>query len=81
MLQAQRSRDNETLVEAARPGTFDDLTKVLASLAEREGHAPEEALTSATVTIAAMRGLLLQEVLAPPAHSEDAVALLLRMSR
>lgn len=48
MLQAQRSRVNETLVEAARQGT---------------------------------RGLLLQEVLAPPAHSEDAVALLLRMSR
>jgi AcrR family transcriptional regulator len=124
MLKAQRSRDNEALVKAARKGTFDDLvmaiwrayarpeqlsrtrgffhvvglaayspedfrefigslddlTKVLASLAEREGLDTKEALTLATVTIAAIRGLLLQEVLTPTAHSEDAVALLLRMS-
>lgn len=125
MLKAQRSRDNEALLEAAREGTFDDLvvaiwrtytrpeqlsrvrgffhvaglaahspedfrefidsldalTKMLASLAEREGLDTEEALTLATVTIAAMRGLLLQEVLTPTAHSEDAVALILRMSK
>ncbi len=125
MLKAQRSRDNETLVEAARQGTFDDfvvaiwrtytrpeqlsrvrgffhvvglaahspedfrefidslddLTKMLASLAEREGLDIEEALTLATVTIAAIRGLLLQEVLTPTAHSEDALALILRMSK
>jgi AcrR family transcriptional regulator len=125
MLEAQRSRDNEALLEAAREGTFDDLvvaiwraysrpeqlsrirgffhvvglaayspedfrafidslddlTKMLASLAEREGLDTEEALTLATVTIAAMRGLLLQEVLTPAAHSEDAVALILRMSK
>ena len=125
MLKAQRSRDNATLVEAARQGTFDDLviaiwraytrseqlsrvrgffhvvglaayrpedfrefidslddlTKVLASLAEREGRDAKEALTLSTVTIAAMRGLLLQEVLTPTAHSKDAVALLLRMSK
>jgi AcrR family transcriptional regulator len=125
MLTAQRARDNEALVEAAREGTFDDLvvaiwraytrpeqlsrvrgffhvvglaanrpedfrefigslddlTKMLASLAEREGLDTEEALTLATVTIAAIRGLLLQEVLTPTAHSEDAVALILRMSK
>lgn len=125
MLEAQRSRDNEVLLEAAREGTFDDLvmaiwraytrpeqlsrirgffhvvglaayrpedfrefidslddlTKVLASLAEREGLDTEAALTLATVTVAAMRGLLLQEVLAPTAHSEDAVALILRMGK
>lgn len=125
MLKAQRSRDNEALLKAARQGTFDDLvvaiwrtytrpeqlsrvrgffhvvglaaydpedfrefidslddlTKMLASLAEREGLDAEEALTLAVVTVAAMRGLLLQEVLTPTAHSEDAVAMILRMSR
>ena len=125
MLEAQRSRDNEALLEAARQGTFDDLvvaiwraytrpeqlsrvrgffhvvglaayspedfrefidslddlTKMLASLAEREGLDTEEALTLATVTVAAIRGLLLQEVLTPTAHSEDAVALILRMGK
>ncbi|MGW5740599.1 TetR/AcrR family transcriptional regulator [Amycolatopsis sp. NPDC003861] len=125
MLEAQRSRDNEALLGAARQGSFDDLvvaiwrtytrpeqlsrvrgffhvvglaayrpedfrafidslgdlTKMLASLAEREGLGSEEALTLATVTVAAMRGLLLQEVLTPTARSEDAVALILRMSK
>lgn len=125
MLNAQRSRDNEALFEAAQRGTFDDLVraiwqaytrpeqlsrargffhvaglavyrpqdfrefieslddllKMLAALAEREGLDAAEARTTATVTIAAFRGLLLQEILAPTAHSEDAVALILRMSR
>ncbi|SCF32075.1 transcriptional regulator, TetR family [Micromonospora echinospora] len=61
--------------------SLDDLTKMLASLAEREGLDAKEALTLATVTIAAMRGLLLQEVLTPTAHSEDAVTLILRISK
>ncbi|WP_181776800.1 TetR/AcrR family transcriptional regulator [Amycolatopsis pittospori] len=61
--------------------SLDDLTKMLASLAEREGLDTTEALTTATVTVAAIRGLLLQEVLTPGAYSEDAVALILRMSR
>ncbi|WP_442874386.1 TetR/AcrR family transcriptional regulator [Amycolatopsis sp. NBC_00438] len=125
MLEAQRSRDNEALLEAARQGTFDDLvvaiwrtytrpeqlsrvrgffhvvglaayspedfrefidslddlTKMLASLAEREGLDTEEASTLATVTVAAIRGLLLQEVLTPAVPSEDAVALILRMGK
>ena len=125
MLEAQRTRDNEKLFEAAQEGTFDDLvmaiwraytrpeqlsrvrgffhvvglaayspedfrefidslddlTKMLASLAEREGLGTEEALTTATVAVAAIRGLLLQEVLTPAARSEDAVALILRMSK
>ncbi|MFI5592288.1 TetR/AcrR family transcriptional regulator [Amycolatopsis sp. NPDC051758] len=125
MLEAQRTRDNEKLFEAAQEGTFDDLvmaiwraytrpeqlsrvrgffhvvglaayspedfrefidslgdlTKMLASLAEREGLGTEEALTAATVAVAAIRGLLLQEVLTPAARSEDAVALILRMSK
>jgi AcrR family transcriptional regulator len=125
MLKAQRSRDNEALVEVARQGTFDDLvvaiwrtytrpeqlsrvrgffhvvglaayspenfrefidslddlTEILASLAEREGLDAGEALTTASVTVAAIRGLLLQEILTPATHSEDAVALILRMRR
>ncbi|WP_236795245.1 TetR/AcrR family transcriptional regulator [Amycolatopsis sp. GM8] len=61
--------------------SLDDLTKMLASLAEREGFDAQEALTMATVAIAAIRGLLLQEVLTPAVPSEDAVALILRMSK
>lgn len=71
---------------AYSPGDFrefidslDDLTTMLASLAEREGHETKEALGMATVAIAAIRGLLLQEILNPSGHSEDAVALILRM--
>ncbi|WP_435888460.1 TetR/AcrR family transcriptional regulator [Streptomyces niveus] len=123
MLNAQRSRDNEALLEAAQQGTFDDfvvaiwrtytrpeqlsrargffyvaglaaygpedfrefvesigdLTVMLSSLAEREGLDTKEARDVATVTVAAIRGLLLQEVLTPGTRSEDAVALILRM--
>ncbi|MCG8919737.1 TetR/AcrR family transcriptional regulator [Actinokineospora sp. PR83] len=61
--------------------SLDDLTRILASLAEREGLDTGEALTTASVTTAALRGLLLQEVLTPGANSEDAIALILRMSR
>lgn len=61
--------------------SLDDLTKMLASLAEREGLEPEDALTIATVAVAALRGLLLQRVLTPAARSEDAIALILRMCK
>ncbi|MEU1792298.1 TetR/AcrR family transcriptional regulator [Streptomyces sparsogenes] len=56
-----------------------DLTGMLSSLAEREGLDEKEAREVATVTIAAIRGLLLQEVLTPGTRSEDAVTLILRM--
>ncbi|MGV9854540.1 TetR/AcrR family transcriptional regulator [Streptomyces sp. NPDC003442] len=123
MLEAQRSRDNEALWEAAQQSTFDDfvvaiwrtytrpeqlsrargffyvaglaaygpedfrefvesigdLTVMLSSLAEREGLDTKEARDVATVTVAALRGLLLQEVLTPGTRSEDAVTLILRM--
>jgi AcrR family transcriptional regulator len=123
MLEAQRSRDNEALLQAARQGTFDDfvaaiwrtytrpeqlsrargffyvvglaaygpedfhefvesigdLAVMLSSLAEREGLDTKEARDVATVTIAAIRGLLLQELLTPGTRSEDAVTLILRM--
>ncbi|MFJ9984276.1 TetR/AcrR family transcriptional regulator [Streptomyces globisporus] len=123
MLKAQRSRDNEALLETAQQGTFDDfvaaiwrtytrpeqlsrirgfffvvglaaygpedfrefvesigdLTVMLSSLAEREGLGPKEAREVAAVTVAAIRGLLLQEVLSPGTRPEDAVTLILRM--
>lgn len=73
---------------AYSPGEFrefidslDDLTMMLASLAEREGRDAEEAMNMATVAVAALRGLLLREVLTPAGDSEDAVALILAMSR
>ncbi len=73
---------------AYRPADFrefidslDDLTMMLASLAEREGHNSEEALNMAIIAVAAMRGLLLREVLTPGGHSEDAIALILSMSK
>lgn len=73
---------------AYSPGDFrefvdslDDLTSMLASLAEREGHDTQEARTMATLAIAAIRGLLLQEVLTPAGHAQDAVALILRMTK
>ncbi|WP_244175802.1 hypothetical protein [Amycolatopsis lurida] len=61
--------------------SLDDLTEILASLAEREGLDAKEALTLASVTVAAIRGLLLQEILTPGVTSEDAVSLILRMSK
>lgn len=73
---------------AYNPGDFpefvdslDVLTTMLASLAEGEGHASEDALSMATVVIAAIRGLLLQQVLTPAARTQDAIALILRMRR
>lgn len=62
-------------------GSLDDLTKMLASLAEREGRDAGEARTMATVAVAAIRGLLLQEVLTPGTRPDDALALILRMSK
>ncbi len=73
---------------AYSPGEFrefidslDDLTAMLASLAQREGHDTDEALSMATVAVAAIRGLLLQKLLTPAVQSQDAVDLILRMSK
>lgn len=60
--------------------SLDDLTNLLASLAERDGRPSREASTMATVTIATIRGLLLQEVLSPTVRGDDAVAMILRMT-
>ena len=61
--------------------SLDDLTAMLASLAEREGRNAREALSMATVAVAAIRGLLLQEVLSPALDPDEAVALILQMSK
>ncbi|WP_285760373.1 TetR/AcrR family transcriptional regulator [Nocardiopsis ansamitocini] len=61
--------------------SIDDLTVMLSSLAEREGLGTKEARDAATVTVAAIRGLLLQEVLTPGTRPEDAVALILRIRK
>jgi len=59
--------------------SLNDLTTMLASLAERDGLPASEALTTATVATAAIRGLLLQEVLTPGVVSEGALALIVRL--
>ncbi|MDP9183759.1 MAG: hypothetical protein M3P04_13405, partial [Actinomycetota bacterium] len=61
--------------------SLDDLTKMLASLAERDGLDPAEAVNTATVAIAALRGLLLQEVLGQAVNSEAPLELIMRMSQ
>ncbi|MBP2472316.1 AcrR family transcriptional regulator [Crossiella equi] len=73
-LAAYRPEDFREFIDS-----LDDLTAVLASLAERQGLGAEQARTTAVVAIAAFRGLLLREVLSPGSDSEDAVALVLRM--
>jgi AcrR family transcriptional regulator len=59
--------------------SLDDLTALLAQVARREGDSEESAALRATVTIAALRGLLLQEVLAPGTPAEAAVRLILQL--
>ncbi|MFH8759254.1 TetR/AcrR family transcriptional regulator [Streptomyces atroolivaceus] len=73
-LAAYRPEDFREFVES-----IGDLTVMLSSLAEREGLDTKQARDVATVTVAAIRGLLLQEVLTPGTRSEDVVTLLLRM--
>jgi hypothetical protein len=54
---------------------------MLASLAERDGLNPADALTTATVAVAAIRGLLLQEVLGSALNSEAPLELIMRMCK
>jgi AcrR family transcriptional regulator len=60
--------------------SLNDLTTMLASLAERDGLTAPEAQTTAMVAVAAIRGLLLQEVLTPGVTSEGALALIVRLA-
>ncbi|MDF6016918.1 hypothetical protein [Streptomyces sp. JH34] len=59
--------------------SIDDLTVMLSSLAEREGLEAKDAREVAAITTAAIRGLLLQELLTTGTRSEDAVTFILRM--
>lgn len=61
--------------------SLDDLTKMLASCAERDGLTPTEAETTATVAIAALRGLLLHEVLGQAPSSRAPLEVIKRMGR
>lgn len=54
-----------------------DLAALLTEVARRDGDSAENAALRATVTIAALRGLLLQEVLAPGQDAGDALRLVL----
>lgn len=60
-------------------GSLDDLTSLLTDVARRDGDIEEDARLRATVTIAALRGLLLQEVLAPGFYAEPALRLILQI--
>jgi AcrR family transcriptional regulator len=59
--------------------SLDDLTSLLADVARRDGDSEESAHLRATVTIAALRGLLLQEVLAPGQPAGPALRLVLQL--
>jgi AcrR family transcriptional regulator len=59
--------------------SLDDLTTLLTDVARRDGDADEDARLRATVTIAALRGLLLQEVLGEEPVAEAALRLILQL--
>jgi len=60
--------------------SLDDLTSLLTDVARRDGDLEDDAALRATVTIAALRGLLLQEVLAPGVPDEAALQLVLQLA-
>jgi AcrR family transcriptional regulator len=60
--------------------SLEDLTSLLTEVARREGDSEKEAALRATVTIAALRGLLLQEVLTPGLSSKAALGLVLQLA-
>jgi AcrR family transcriptional regulator len=59
--------------------TLDDLAGLLTDVARRDGDSEEDAALRTNVTIAALRGLLLQEVLAPGTPTEPALRLILQL--
>ena len=60
--------------------SLDDLRALLSNVARRDGDSEERAHLRATVTLAALRGLLLQEVLAPGIPLEDALQFVLQIA-
>lgn len=61
--------------------SLDDLTNLLIEVARRDGDTEERARVRATVTVAALRGLLLQQVLAPGTSADAALQLILELTR
>lgn len=59
--------------------SLEDLTLLLRDVAMRDGDDDEQAVLRATVTIAALRGMLLQEVLAPGTARKQALQLVLQL--
>jgi len=60
--------------------SLDDLTSLLAEVARRDGDTDEDAALRASVTVAALRGLLLQEALTPGISVEAALPLILQLA-
>jgi AcrR family transcriptional regulator len=60
--------------------SLDDLRALLTDIARRDGDTEEDATLRATVTVAALRGLLLQEVLTPGITAEPALRLILQLA-
>lgn len=59
--------------------SLDDLTSLLAGAARRDGDSEADAQLRAAVTVAALRGLLLHEVLSPGLSAEPALRLVLQL--
>jgi AcrR family transcriptional regulator len=72
------AQDPETFTEFT--ASLNDLTVLLTDVARRDGDSDESAALRATVTVAALRGLLLQEVLAPGTPAEPALGLILQLA-
>jgi AcrR family transcriptional regulator len=60
--------------------SLDDLTSLLTEVACRDGDSEDDARLRATVTIAALRGLLLHEVLTPGLPAEAVLPLVLELA-
>jgi AcrR family transcriptional regulator len=71
------AQDPETFTEFI--ASLNDLTALLTDVARRDGDSEKDAELRATITIAALRGLLLQEVLTPGITSEAALRLILQL--
>lgn len=72
------AQDPEAYVDFV--ASLDDLTSLLTDVARRDGDTEKNAALRATVMIAALRGLLLQEVLAPGTIAKPALRLILQLA-
>lgn len=60
--------------------SLDDLGSLLREVARRDGEAEDDAAVRTSVVVAALRGLLLQQVLDPAAPAEPALRLVLQLA-